>query len=186
MTVQSRLFRRDPDWRADRRGGGALAPAVERSWLYESGSLTQRLKRACGPAFGVRVLLEGEMPPFPGERNALGGSGAFFVREVLLHRAGVPLVAARTVIPAATLRGKHAGLAHLGNRPLGEVLFACPCLERRKLEIARVAPNTWRNPTLCGETAVWGRRSRYRIASGNLLVSEFFLPAALDLEEYPV
>lgn len=185
MTVQSRLFRRDPDWHADRRGGGALIPAAERSWLYEAGSLTRRLKRICGSEFGVRVLLEGEIPPFAGERNALG-SAAFFVREVLLHKGGIPLVAARTVIPAATLRGKHAGLAHLGSRPLGEVLFACPRLERLKLEIARVPPAAWRAPAWHGEKAVWGRRSLYRIASGELLVAEFFLPAALNLEEPPV
>lgn len=162
------------------------APARIESWLNESGSLTARLRRLAGGGFGVRLLNQGYAHPFPGESAALGlpARARALGREVLLHGAGEPLVLARSIIPQQALRGEHCALAKLGNRPLGEVLFAQRGLRRPRLEFAKVPRSDWL-PAIADEygleEAVWGRRSLYRLGRISLLVCEFFLPQALSL-----
>lgn len=108
------------------------------------------------------------------------------LREVLLHDAGIPLVLARTTIPPLTLRGVHGGLARLGSRPLGELLFAYRGLRRTSLELAKIFPSHWRHPISREfglDSPVWGRRSLYQVGSVSLAVCEFFLPGVLSLSE---
>ena len=184
MHPRSLLFRREPAWRA---APLRHAPAAFRPWLAESASLTARLRRGAGTAFGVRLLGQGFAKPFAGESGLLGLAARrrVLAREVLLFGDG-PLVLARTVIPPRALRGELCALARLGNRPLGEVLFAQRRLRRTRLEFARVAPADWRAGVAQAyglEAPVWGRRSLYEVGPLALLVCEFFLPAVLSLEE---
>lgn len=158
------------------------------SWLEEPGSLTARLRTAVGAGFGVRLLGQGYGRPFDGEADLLGlpSRRRALFREVLLHCQGRPLVLARSVIPPRTLRSPHCGLAHLGNRPLGELLFAYPGLRRSQLELAKVTQAIW-CPSIAEwfgvEGSIWGRRSRYEVGQASLSVCEFFLPPVLDLVE---
>lgn len=183
MIIKSHLFRYEPPWLDDRPGLFRSVPILARSWLYEPGSLTLRLQRACGAGFRVVVLGQGWARPFAGELRWLGVAAGVpcLVREVALMSGDVPLVLARSIIPATTLHGADSGLARLGNRPLGEVLFACPRLRRVRLQLARVQPGEFRG--MVPQASVWGRRSLYSIAVGDLLVCEFFLPAVLGLPE---
>ena len=85
---------------------------------------------------------------------------------------------ARTIIPGQTIKVAHRNLAHLGNRPLGEVIFSYPDLERVSMEIARVKPQLWTDAAMekaAIRQAVWGRRTIYSIQQRPMLVSEFFL-----------
>ncbi|MDD5036219.1 MAG: chorismate lyase, partial [Methylococcaceae bacterium] len=152
MHLRSLLFQREPAWQAERL---IVAPFAIRPWLFETGSLTTRLRRLAGPGVGVHLLGQGRNKPFAGEYASLElpvGRRAL-VREVVLHCEGRPLVLARTVIPPRTLRGRHRGLAHLGERPLGEVLFALRGLQRQSLELARIEPAGWR-PSIAGEYGI--------------------------------
>jgi len=182
---RSLLFQREPVWRA---ASALRPPAAFRAWLNEPDSLTARLRRAVGAGFGVRLLGQGWARPFAGESGLLGlpACRRALTREVSLFGGGEPLVLARTVIPPWALRGEHCALARLGNRPLGEVLFAQRGLRRTRLEFARVLPTDWL-PVIAGQyglaAPVWGRRSLYEIGPLSLLVCEFFLPAVLTLEE---
>lgn len=148
--------------------------------------MTARLRRAAGSGFAVRLLEQGFARPFAGESGLLGLPlrKRALSREVVLMGRGQPVVLARTVIPPKALRGEHCALARLGNRPLGEVLFAQRGLSRARLEFARIAPADWL-PSVRKEYGldgpVWGRRSLYEIAEVSLLVCEFFLPAVLAL-----
>lgn len=183
MIKQSYFFRREPSWFNDWPGLRRSVPLPPRSWLYESGSLTLRLQRATGTGFAVVLVGQDWGQPFIGESRLLGMTAGTtcLVREVALMCGDVPLVLARSIIPATTLRGAEAGLARLGTRPLGEVLFACPRLQRTHMQLARLKPGEFRQ--MPPEKAIWGRRSLYRIAAGDLLVCEFFLPAVFDLPE---
>ena len=105
------------------------------------------------------------------------------VREVLLHVNDTPLILARTIIPESTIKAVNNKLAHLGNRPLGEIIFAYPKLERVAMDVSLVKPSTWAEPVLVEadiQQALWGRRTGYGIAHHQMLVSEFFLPAILE------
>jgi chorismate--pyruvate lyase len=187
LPARSLLFAHPPAWNPVRSSQSHHIPPGAESWLFEPGSLTQRLRALCGPDFRVRLLRQDWGRPFPDEAQALGIVRArrAVVREVLLQCGDRPLVAARSVIPAETLRGAGHSLARLGTRPLGEILFRDPRLERTHLELCAVEPRQWRRG-LSGlavpAARVRGRRSWYRIGAGRLLVAEFFLPALFALE----
>ena len=185
MHPRSLLFRREPVWRAS---PSVHVPVAVRSWLEESASLTARLRREAGAGVGVLLLGQGFGQSFAGESGLLGMSARrrALVREVLLRGESGPLVLARTVIPAQALRGQHCGLARLGNRPLGEVLFAQRGLRRTSLEFAKLAPTDWQAAVAQEyglDGPVWGRRSLYTLGEVSLVVCEFFLPGVLSLSE---
>ena len=188
MKQKSRLFTVEPNWFDARQLFNSAIPKGEHSWLFEPGSLTQRLRQLCGDDFQVRLLKQVWQKPFLGEKGALQLSNHRYalVREVALCCGETPLVYARTIIPDQTLRGAQRRLSNLGTRPLGEVLFSSPKLARNGFELATVSPVIWgRNDVewlSFPEEMVWGRRTVYSISSHGLLVSEIFMPALFELE----
>ena len=188
---RSHLFNKPPRWQGSRHGRlvrGALPPATA-SWLFEPGSLTQRLRALYGPEFRVVVLGQVWARPWQEESLTLklrSGQRAM-VREVALQAGDRPLVMARSVIPARTLRGADRRLANLGAKPLGHILFNDPRLRRLQLRLTRVRPGDWQPGLPLLERPaepVWGRRSLYSLGPGHkLLVAEFFLPSLLHRQE---
>lgn len=152
-------------------------------WLFDSESLTKRLKQACRGGFRVRLLKQRYERPLLCERRALGmGDRALaLVRQVHLCCGDDVKVYARTVMPPALLQGRCRGLANLGGRPLGELLFRDKSMRRSPMEIARIEPgelfHRWVVPENGGvDKTLWGRRSVFRLAGLPLLVNEIFLP----------
>mgnify|MGYP000277108523 CR=1 FL=1 len=84
-----------------------------------------------------------------------------------------------TIIPIKTLKGAQRNLSRLGNRPLGEVIFSYPKLQRLEMDVSCVKTTCWteqlREKTRIIEP-VWGRRTVYAIKHREMLVNEFFLP----------
>lgn len=125
-------------WCTDVHVIAKLASAEETvSWLLEVGSITARL-RLHWPALVVDVLDEGIGTPAPDERErlAVGTEDACWVREVQLHSHGKALVHARTVVPGWNDYNPWNRVSTLGQRPLGELLFSLPELQRLPLEFA--------------------------------------------------
>ncbi|MGH8550372.1 MAG: chorismate--pyruvate lyase family protein [Methylococcales bacterium] len=184
MDKRSVIFCRQPAWLPDRLGIRSKIPRDAASWIYETSSLTQRLKKKCGIHFRVAVLNQIWVRPWSEEARILRLERSQYsvVREVQLFCSRQPLIIARTVIPRNTLKGAQRRLSSLGTRPLGEIIFTYPALSRHRLEIAQVQPLDW-NPRMVEglgiDRSVWGRRTVYGIAGRKLLVCEFFLPAVL-------
>ncbi len=157
------------------------------SWLVDEGSLTQRLKTFCPEQFSVVVLAEEWGKPDHSEAKLLGIPMAqkVLLRQVHLKCGNQLCVYARSVIPLSTLQGKHQRLQYLGDKPLGEYLFANPTLKRSKIEWSKLTRGSslydiaMTDQPETGE-AVWGRRSLFHIDAKSLLVSEFFLPVLND------
>ncbi len=184
MTTKSLLFNREPLWLENRQGLRHKLPENVQSWAYESGSLTQRLRNFYGDTVAVKVLFQCWRTPFLSERRLLKLPEHQYslTREVLLHANGKPLILARTIIPAGTIKAAKNNLSHLGNRPLGEIIFSYPKLERIAMDITLIAPSTWTQSALAEadiNQPIWGRRTVYAIAHKQMLVSEFFLPEVL-------
>ena len=184
MTTRSFLFNREPLWLENRQGLRHKLPDDVQSWAFESGSLTRRLRSYYGDTVTVRVLFLRWRKPFLSERRLLQLTEHQYslTREVLLHADGKPLILARTIIPASTIKVVKSNLSHLGNRPLGEVIFSYPKLERIAMDIALIEPSTWTHQALSEvgiDQPIWGRRTVYAIAHQQMLVSEFFLPEVL-------
>lgn len=158
-----------------------------RRWLTDRGSLTQRLQQAC-PDFRVHRLQQALARPNLDECDTLGlfpGRRAL-IREVLLLNAATPLVFAHSVIPLSGLIGPWAGLAGLGNRPLGAALFTNPRIRRQALAFQQLD----RRHSLYRSAAchlplpprtLWARRSLFALQNHPILVTEVFLPATLHL-----
>lgn len=160
-------------------------------WLLDPASLTMRLKQLSDGDFRVRVLSQEWQRPRLDEAISLGSraGGIALVRHVQLVCKGQPWVFARTVIPVSSMRGRLKQLAHLGDRPLGAMLFADPGMRREVVELARITPG---QALFANATAdirkrpkeIWGRRSIFRIAHHPLLVSELFLPSFPAVSHY--
>ena len=161
-------------------------PLNVQSWADEKGSLTHRLRQFYGSAVTVDILFHRWKPAFLSERKLLQLPHQQFnlVREVLLHADGKPLILARTILPKQTIKVAKRNLSHLGTRPLGEVIFSYPKLERLDLNVCCIHNTEWRKElteNVSVEEIVWGRRTVYAIQKQKMLVSEFFMPAALAL-----
>lgn len=187
MSNKSRLYyNKEPVWFCNRlKRRLKNIPSNAATWINETRSITQRLRHHYTSRICVQVLnnqwqrayiTESQLLKSPYEKYML-------TREVLLYTNDIPLIIARTVIPATTLSHVHKNLSHLGNRPLGEVIFSYPYLQRLALEMTQIQKHQWRHSILQTtkiEQAIWGRRTIYAIHYHPLLVSEFFLPAILN------
>ena len=191
-TIPRISARREPSWLSWRRFRLRAAPPRRLSpWLRDTGSLTARLKTCCGAqGFRVEVLGQRWGRPLPGEARLLGmraGERAL-VREVRLTcGARGAWVFARTLIPAASLRGSALRLTHLGERPLGQLLFSDPNAHRGTTAMARLLPiHPLYQAALAGRAmrpgVLWGRRTLFRFRGYPLLVTEIFLP---ELPDFP-
>ncbi|WP_338623434.1 chorismate lyase [Agarivorans sp. OAG1] len=148
-----------------------------RDWLEYPGSLTARLRQHC-QQFSIQVLFEGYAEIANHELKTLACAGPYWVREVLLCCDGEPWVFARSVIPKSSLEGDAAEVSRLANKPLGELLFTDKG-QRQTLELAQVDQNSAIYQYVTDPQPLWGRRSRFLLASAPLLVSEIFLPSCI-------
>ena len=146
-------------------------PANARDWLFDSGSLTARLKTLSEGKFAVEVVDESWLV-FPELRfrsrfGPVAPEHRFWSRRVVLLGNGVPWVFANTLIPTHSLGGDLEQIIRLGTRPLGEYLFSQPELSRSEIEIKEIAEESW------------GRRSWFFLNAKPVLVAEYFLPSLL-------
>lgn len=181
--INYNLSGQEPRWAEWQQLRFYRVPVDIEGWLRDTGSLTARLKSACKESFRVRLLRQGWGRPLYSEQRLLGmnmGEIAI-VREVELICDGTPWVFARTLIPARSLRGPARRLSMLGEKPLGEVLFADLRMTRGTTEMARlsrrhklyaVATESLEQKT----DEIWGRRTLFHLAGHPLLVNEIFLP----------
>ena len=184
MNTKSSLYANDPLWFSQRLHSRLSIPKSSVSWINETGSITQRLRAKYGNKVRVQVLHSHWQKSFLSESRLLHTHPSLYhlTREVLLSVDNTPLVLARTIIPKSTLLSAQQQLSHLGNRPLGEVIFSYPKLTRTALEVSQVAQQHW-YPDIQEKVDIhqdlWGRRTIYSLHHHPLLVSEFFLASIL-------
>ena len=175
--------REDWRWQPLSRRMQHTVPSRFRGWLADRSSLTHRVCALCEEGFEVRVLHQYQR--HASRREALTLGVAFFsqliVREVQLLCGDSPWVFARSLIPCISLRGEHAGLGAMGNRPLGERLFVDPVMQRGEVQYTAMPRgcSAYRRALLGVDTrpdCLWGRRSLFSGARAPLMVMEFFLP----------
>ncbi len=185
MHRKSFLLKTAPHWKKNQPGIKQTIPKEVQSWIYEQGSLTHRLRKVYGPAFTVEILFHRWKPAYLSECQLLNLPQQQYnlTREVLLHANGIPLILARTIIPSQTIKSAKRNLSHLGTRPLGEVIFSYPKLERLTLKISCINEQQWTqqiHEQVKIPKQTWGRQTVYAIHSHKMLVSEFFMPEVLN------
>jgi len=158
----------------------------ERGWLAHHGSLTQRVVARHG-SMRVELLQQRMRTPNDDEYRALGRPShrLAFVREVLLHASGGPVVLAHSIVARRDLAGAWRGVRTLGTRPLAAAIFADPTVARGRFEYARLDRRhpLWKRARrlLGGELpALWARRSLFRRRGRPIMVTEVFLPGLVE------
>ncbi len=150
------------------------------NWLLANGSLTEKLKTCCNE-FQVIVLGETEIQPLQGEFDA---HRRVWVREVLLSLDGTPWVFARTLIPPPLLTQTAVDFRGLGRSPLGQLLYSHHEFIPGRIEVGESNVNG----SIAGlasaleqpASSVWGRRRFFNYKQNEMIVCEFFLPAAVN------
>lgn len=172
--------------RHDRLPADSRPAAALWSWLTEHGSLTARLRTRCGAAFRLRVLAEstGMLGREDSAPLGLGAGTRGLIREVTLNCGTATLIYARSVIPERTLAAGNNWLAHLGEKPLGDVLFGLPGIEREPIEVACLQAGHGLLQRVSSKIKpdipqLWARRSLLQLRGGPLLICECFLPELL-------
>ncbi len=178
---KSVLYSTEPDWKTNHPGTHRHIPDQAASWIYEPESITRRLRCLYNNQVNVELLFHHHSMPFLSENKLLNQSSQHYslIREVMLKSNNTPLILARTVIPINTLHGAQRILSRLGNKPLGEVIFSYPKLQRLEMQVCKIEASHWL-PEITNRIvlhqAIWARRTIYAIKNRQLLVSEFFLP----------
>lgn len=158
-----------------------------RPWLNDHGSLTLRIQQRC-EQFAVRNVRDGLARIALDESSLLGiaPQQLAWSREVFLHADGQPVVFAHSACAAADLRGAWQAVRHLGNKPLGALLFSHPKIVRQPLHYKALHPHhpLFRRAALAlsdPPDRLWARRSLFYLHGAPLLVTEVFLPEILSL-----
>ncbi|UQB42374.1 chorismate lyase [Thiomicrospira microaerophila] len=143
----------------------------QQTWLLDQGSLTQKLRQQ-HPNLRVNIVSEGFAPMFYDEALALNTPlhHRAWVRQVQLISDQRALVYARTVIPQFSIHNPWWRIKHLGQKPLGEVLFNQVGLARSKFDFCH---SHW----LPEQPAYLARRCQFSQQSIPLLLTEVFLSA---------
>ena len=196
------------DLPAEAGGNGTL-----RSWLLETGSITERLRRQCGDRFRLRLLGCHNSALAPDDAALLGidpePEVQALVREIRMCCDDRICIYARTIVPTPTLQA-HPWLADLGERPLGDALTEHSPVQRspfgyRELTpadalyrsaigvqpLAEGAHRSHARPTQAHPNpgpapqaqGTWVRRSLFGLAGAGLLVYEVFLPGVVTCPE---
>lgn len=162
-------------------GSGAYRP-----WLIGSDSLTARLKKRYSD-FQLQPLVmsnakagsdEVQYLPLHNDEHAV-------IREVVLYGSQQPVVFAHSVLPKQSMRGDWCQLGRLGNKPLGEALFANPQVTRTPLMYKKLTSHHPLYKRAVANLAyspeyLWARRSVFSLNCAHILVTEVFLPNLLN------
>ena len=154
--------------------------------LTEEGSLTELIGLLMGQTPILDCLFQGKAQASSVENQLLGvpPEGLSHIREISMGSPTQDWMFARTVIPVTTLEGQAAGLAHLGDIPIGQLLFGELKAKRLDMNLALIFAKDIPFTNDLGIErfnipqgfTLWHRRSIFEIASGSLLINEIFLP----------
>lgn len=151
-------------------------PVTMQKWLLEQGSLTALLREHCS-VFELKLLGQ-QQAILPSEWQKSWQQQEGLCRDVFLLCDGAAVVYAQSWLPEKTKTTLQT-LRGLEDRPLGDVIFQHPSLERGPIEVA-----FWPSlelPNLGQVEQVWGRRSVFHLVGHPFLVQEVFLPGVLSL-----
>lgn len=156
-----------------------------RTCLLDDGPLIRHLEKfsSAGISLTLKAQLYGR--PYNYEARALGvRAGAHVLLRQTLLCDTCPWVYARTVIPVTTLQSARR-LARWGNMPLGDYLFAEKSVSRVSMQVkavrAAACPDKILHELIGGhDRLLWERKSIFHLRRRPLLLTEIFLPPAID------
>lgn len=141
-------------------------------WLSETDSLTSKLQTL--GTLSIEVLFDqwGQTTQTEQVKLKLRPREKARVREVIIKLNDIPVVYARSIIPAHSLKGAWKQLGGLGSQPLGCILYKKNNAIRSKIEAAQLPVF----PFSMQQQPLWTRRSIFHQYGHGILVHEAFTP----------
>ena len=158
-----------------------LVPEPLREWLSDDGLLTRKLQQACGENFQFVLCGQHQSEIDSAQADYLAiTKGSALLREIALMCTDRCCVFARTLVPESTL-SRHAWLADLDAKPLGETLRARDDWTRSEFDFARLVAGDSLYASASDQSRntpaeLWARRSHFRLGECPMLVYEVFMP----------
>jgi chorismate-pyruvate lyase len=146
-------------------------PPLIRPGLQTDGLLTSALQRAYGLPSSVEFRRHFDWVE--------GQAGTGLRRDVLIKTGETVRVVAATLMPHQIL-AHHPWLATMGNNPLGEMLEKHARYRRGDFEFTQLNAKLISPSPADSASSLWARRYRFFLADHHLLVTEIFLPGALE------
>jgi len=163
-----------------------ISSGVYHPWLISPDSLTARLKQRY-KHFRLQPLSVRLARAELDEAQLLRMKRTLtpITRQVLLCNSQDPVVFAHSILPKKSLRGEWVQLGKLGNKPLGEALFANPRVTRTPLMYKKLTPQHTLYKKAVAHVVhapryLWARRSVFRLGCDMILVTEVFLPSLVS------
>lgn len=171
-----------PTWRVLDAWPAADRPEHLWPFIAEEGSLTQLLRQQAGDDFHLRVLSERELPLPAADAGLLGATAGEPASQREVYLCGMlPLVYARSI--ATQRAGGERWLKELGERPLGDRVFAEKGARRGPIQVTQIVPgHQLFEDALAGmrerpvADLMWARRSVLVSGEAHILIYECFLP----------
>lgn len=186
--MNPRLAVKNTQWQLENCWLQNQIPAAIRTCLLDASSTTRRFRAIGGSSFIVQVLKQAWQQILLCERKLLKQRirRLALVREVIIHCNGQPWMFARAVFPEHTVSGKTKYIHYfLDERPLGDLLYREPHLQRSAFELAQVTVHSTEYPALALfkeviQENLWARRSLFMVKHKPILLTEVFMPALID------
>lgn len=176
--------RKSETWQLGHALSHDALPSRYRDWLLDAGSLTKRLRQLTEGRITFSVQQNGWGQPTPEECSALKlpDIQSAWLREIDWVYEQNLWVKGRVVIPSTSFVGEGKRLQSAGGRPIGDILFSDPQLQRSEFDVASLLKSHFYYQLVSNELsdlpdALWARRSIFYFYGKPLLVSEIFLPA---------
>ena len=169
---------KEPKWRPVLAGEPAGPLLANHRWLLSRRSTSLSIRAASGSPPVIHLIQQGWYRPLPSEARwlRLSPGRLALIRQVEIFCADQRWMLARSVIPKQTLRNLR-DLDLLGTKPIGQVLFSQPSMQRSDFCFALLyGDRPPLSPQLHFDRSVWGRRSLFTLRGHSLLLSEAFLP----------
>lgn len=159
-------------------------PKMVGDWLADSSSMTKRLRAQCQNTLKIEVIEHrwAQATDQDSTYLSLSPNTKIINREVILYCYDQPWMYARTVLPYQLVEAVGTELIELGERPIGELLFADPDMTRSEFEVAELTNgNTEYNRATrfakVNDVSLWARRSIFDLPhQGQLAITEVFFP----------
>lgn len=173
-------------WQASDADTVTIPPHV-RAHLIDPGSTTAYFKQIA-QSLQVTVCYQGittKIDPDLKHYMHVDDNDALFLRQVLICGDQQPFMFAHCLMTTSMYQQHQSWLDNLGDRPIGEVLFKRPELQRSTIDIAHLAEGSSYHQSInqimsIAPSSLWIRRSKLFDATLCIGLTEVFLPRLLQ------
>lgn len=159
-------------------------PQAIKEWLCYRPSMTARLRAHAQAEFTVQLLCHDwrEASPEEAEYLHLQADRSVIGREVVLCCDQEPWMYASSVLPKSLIDATGSSLLLLGDRPIGELLFADPGITRSAFQFQQLESGALEYDRAIAfspscEPSLWARRSKFRFPENiEMAITEVFFP----------